>query len=74
MDKYTKVEGHASLVRSKSSGAIINTNSHEMSQARHRKKVWKDQQEELQNLRSDVAVMKEMLQQLLEEKNGNNNS
>ena len=74
MDKYINVEGKAGLVRSKASGAIINVNSNEMSQARHRQKIWKDQQEELQTLKDDVAVMKDLLLQLVEEKNGRNNN
>jgi len=72
MDKYTKVQGHAHLVRDNNTGAILNTDSTGITQARHRKKAWKDQQEELVQLRSDVAMMKQMLQQLLEEKDGNN--
>lgn len=74
MNKYTRVEGHSFLVRDNYSGAIINTNQEEATQARNRKKIWKEQQEELQILRSDVAIMKDMLGKLLEEKNGSNSN
>ena len=74
MNKYIRVDGHAGLMRDRYSGAIINTNSTEISQARKRKKIWKDQQEELQNLKDDVAIMKQLLAELVEEKNGGNNS
>ena len=68
MNKYTKVEGHNGLVRAPS-GAIINTNTKELAQARGRKKIWKEQQAELEELRDDVATMKKMMQQILEDKN-----
>jgi ligand-binding sensor protein len=74
MNKYIKVEGHTSLVRDKISGAIINVNSSEMTNARVRKKKWKEQQEELDSLRSDVAMMKTMLMKLVEEKDGSNSN
>ena len=72
MNKYIKVEGHNGLVRHKASGAIINIDSQGMKRARHRKKVWKEQQEELESLRNDVAMMKQMMQQILEDKDGSN--
>ena len=74
MNKYTKVQGHTHLVRDNKTGAVLNTDSVGATQARHRKKAWKDQQEELAQLRSDVATMKQMLQQLLEDKHGDNDS
>ena len=73
MNKYTKVDGHNGLVRAPS-GAIINTNTKELAQARGRKKIWKEQQAELAQLRDDVAIMKQMMQQLLEDKNGSNSN
>ena len=54
------------------SGAVINTNGSEMNQARKRKNIWRQQQEELKTLKSDVSEMKIMLHKLLEDKNGNN--
>lgn len=73
MNKYTKVQGHNGLVRA-SSGAIINIDSKTMGQARDRKKLWKEQQAEIETLRNDVAVMKEMMQQILEDRNGTNSN
>ena len=73
MNKYTKVDGYNGLVRAPS-GAIINTNRKEIAQSKNRKKVWKEQQEELAQLRNDVATMKQMMQQLLEDKNGANSN
>jgi hypothetical protein len=73
MDKYTKVEGHNGLVRAPN-GAILNVDKQAITSARNRKKVWKEQQEELAQLRNDVAIMKQMMQQLLEDKNGSNDN
>jgi len=67
-NKYPPVDGHANLVRAPS-GAIINIDSQAISQARSRKKIWKEQQAELEELRNDVATMKKMMQQILEDKN-----
>jgi|TARA_X000001316_G_C918711_1_gene32850 hypothetical protein len=74
MSNYVKVEGKFGLVRDSRSGAIINTNKKEIAQARSRKKLWKAQQEEISDLKNDVSLMKEMLIQLLEDKNGNNSN
>ena len=73
MNKYIRVDGYNGLARDKNSGAIINIDSIGMSKARNRKKVWKEQQEELETLRNDVAMMKQMMQQILEGNNGSNN-
>ena len=68
--KYTPVEGHPGLARNLTSGAIININSSEMSQARNRKKIWQKQRNEIIDLKNDVTEMKLMLQKLIEEKDG----
>jgi hypothetical protein len=73
MNKYSKVDGHNGLVRAPN-GAVLNVDKQAISQARNRKKIWKEQQEELAQLRDDVAIMKQMMQQLLEDKNGSNSN
>jgi len=74
MNKYLQVEGKSGLARDPRSGAIINTNRKEIAQARNRKKLWKEQQEEISTLKNDISVMKEMLAKLLEDKNGTNSN
>lgn len=74
MNKYIKVKGHSNLARDRNTGAIVNINSGEMAQARKRKKLWREQQDELSSLKSDVAYMKEMMAKLIEEKDGNNSN
>lgn len=74
MNKYVKVKDHSGLVRDRNTGAIVNINSKEMAQARHRKKVWKDQQAEIQTLKDDVEYMKTALARLLEDKDGTNSN
>ena len=71
---YIPVDGHPGLARNANSGAIININSSEMSQARSRKKIWQRQQNEIKNLKSDVSEMKVMLQKLIEEKDGSHSN
>lgn len=73
-NKYIQVDGHPGLVRDRTSGAIVNINSQEMTKARIRKKRWKAQEEELQELRNDVALMKNLLMKLVEDKDGSNSN
>ena len=63
------VQGHPGLVRSEQ-GTIININGNEMAQARKRKFVWRQQQEDLEALKSDVKQMKYALNKLLEDRDG----
>lgn len=71
---YIPVDGHPGLARNANSGAIININSSEMSQARSRKKIWQRQRDEITDLKNDVAEMKFMLQKLIEEKHGSHSN
>ena len=45
-----------------------------MAQARQRKSIWRQQQEELKTLKSDMEQMKNVLNILLEDKNGSNSN
>lgn len=67
--KLIPVDGHPGLARNKATGAIVNINSNEMAQARKRKKISRDRQLELTQLKSDVAEMKNMLNKILEDQN-----
>tara|TARA_A100001011_G_C14038341_1_gene726694 strand:- start:190 stop:420 length:231 start_codon:yes stop_codon:yes gene_type:complete len=67
---YIKVEGHSNLARDPNNGAIININSSEMTQARIRKYNWKQQQNEIKNLRNELSDMKQLLNKLIEDKDG----
>jgi hypothetical protein len=69
---YIKVEGHSGLVRDKETGAILNINKTEVEQARERKKLRKQKEQELQDLKNDVSEMKQLLAQLVEKYNGSN--
>ena len=74
MSEYIRVEGHSHLMRDGTSGAIVNTNTNEMKQARIRKSSWKKQQNEIKQLRNDLSDMKELLNQMIEVNNGRNSS
>lgn len=81
MAKYMKVEGNTSLVRDKASGAILNINNSEASQARqrkHQRMLAKEKEnqlrEEVDDIKRDVSEIKDLLNRILEATNGNNNS
>jgi len=65
-----QVKGHPGLARDKNSGIIMNINSNEVREARKRKKLWKEQQEELDSLKDDVKEIKLLLNKILEATNG----
>lgn len=65
-DRFTPVEGSSSLVRDNNTGAIVNINKREMEAARVRKEQKQKQQHEIQQLKSDVSDIKQMLQQIVE--------
>ena len=67
---HTRVEGHSHLVRDNSSGIILNTNSNEITQARIRKANRIKQQNELQELKSELQEMKQLLKNMIEGNNG----
>jgi len=66
MDNYIKVDGQPSLVRDRSSGAIININTTEFEKARLAKQAKKRQEQELQDLKHEVSELKSLLLKLIE--------
>lgn len=66
MNNFINVEGDASFVRDRETGAVLNTNRSEIQQAKARKKARLQQQNELDNLKQDVSDMKIMLSKILE--------
>ena len=65
-ERFVPVEGSSSLVRDKSTGAIVNINKKEMQAARLRKEQKQKQQQEIDQLKTDVSDIKQMLQQIVE--------
>jgi hypothetical protein len=75
MDQFLKVSGHDDLVRDTSSNAIINTNMAEYEQYMARRKAKLEekqliakQAEEINNLKSDISEIKQMLQMLIKDR------
>lgn len=60
------VEGSTSFARDNQTGAIVNINKSEMNAARARKEKRLQQQQEIDQLKSDVSDIKKMLQQIVE--------
>lgn len=72
---YLKVTGHENLVRDMSSKAVINTSmvEYEEYMARRRakeqeKELIAKQTEEINNLKSDISEIKQMLQMLIKDR------
>lgn len=74
MSKYVNVEGFPGLVRSKASGAIININSDEMRNARTRKQKALKAKQEMEDLKSEVTELRDLVTKLLEERHGNHSN
>ncbi len=70
MSQYIKVEGNGNLVRDRNTGAILNINKNEMSQARIRKQNQRNQNNEIKNLKDEVKELKYLLNKLIEDKDG----
>ena len=75
MEQFLKVSGHDDLVRDTSSNAIINTNMAEYEQCMARRKAKLEekelitkQAEEINNLKSDISEIKQMLQLLMKDR------
>lgn len=66
MKQYIPVEGNPGLARDSKTGAIININIDEMEQARSRKELRRQKQDELENLKSQVQQMNNDLSEIKE--------
>ena len=58
MSEYLKVKDHINLVRDNKSGSVINIDSSAAQQARERKRLKKQKQQEHEALRADVTQLK----------------
>jgi hypothetical protein len=65
-----KVDGHSGLARDKNTGAILNINSNEIDRIkelrRNQRELKKTQEQEINQLKSDVSDIKMMLSKLIE--------
>jgi hypothetical protein len=61
---YIKVKGHEGLIRDPQTNSIINTNMSEYQEYISRKKVKNEEQQKIQNLESDVANIKDDLNEI----------
>lgn len=68
INQFAKVEGHESLVRDMSSHAILSTDDEAYEAYKRSRDIVKRQAQELKELKSDVAEMKQMLSILLKGK------
>ena len=75
MEQYLKVSGHENLVRDMSSKAVINTSMTQYEEYMERRKAKEQEQqliakqtEEINNLKSDISEIKQMLQLLMKDR------
>ena len=61
---YFKVKGHSHLVRDQKTNSIINTNRSEYDQYMHRKQTKQEEQQKMQSLESEVAHIKNDLEEI----------
>ncbi len=67
--KKIPVEGHQNLVRDAHTGAILNINTKSLEDARKAKQIRKSKEQEFEQMKSDLAEIKALLQVLIN-KNG----
>lgn len=75
MDKFLKVEGHASLVRDTSTGAILNNNKSEYEEYLDRKRKAEAREaeisqhtEDINNIKNELSDIKKLLIELVSTK------
>lgn len=66
MTRLIPVSGNSSLARDSKTGAVININTQEINDARERKTIKQKEKQELQDLKNDVAEIKQLLTKLVE--------
>ena len=60
------VENGVGLARDKHTGSVININKEEIRQARERKELRKQKENEFEQLKTDVSEMKQLLNTIIE--------
>jgi len=70
MSDYAKVEGYSNLIRDDESSAIVNTDIEQWKLAKQRKLRFQNQANEINNLKSEVGDIKDILQEILGKLNG----
>ena len=63
---YIPVQDKPGLVKNKDTGVILNINKTEVEQARERKRLRKQKDQELENIKNDIRDLKEMVLKLIE--------
>lgn len=61
---YIKVKGHEGLIRDPNTNSIINTNMSEYQEYLSRKKIKSEENQKIQNLETDVANMRDDLDEI----------
>ena len=63
---YVPVQDKPGLVKNKDTGVILNINKTEVEQGRERKRLRKQKDQELEDIKNDIRDLKEMVLKLIE--------
>lgn len=63
---HIKVEDHVGLVRDRTTRAILNINKNEIREAKLRKEVRKQKEQELNDIKNELRDLKEIVHKLIE--------
>lgn len=63
---HIKVEDHVGLVRDRTTRAILNINKNEIREAKLRKEVRKQKEQELDDIKNELRDLKEIVHKLIE--------
>jgi len=64
--EHIKVEDHVGLVRDRTTRAILNINKNEIREAKLRKEVRKQKEQELNDIKNELRDLKEIVHKLIE--------
>lgn len=66
MKNHIKVENHVGLIRDRKTRAILNINSNEIKEAKLRKQMRKEKDEEINEMKNEIRELKELVFKLIE--------
>ena len=64
--EYIKVKDHVGLVRDQNTHAILNINKNEIVEAKLRKKIKKQKDKELHDMKNEISELREIVDKLIE--------
>ena len=66
LTNHIPVKGYPGFVRDEETGALLNVDTTAVDAAREKKRLWKEQQREMNQLKQDVSEIKDALKIIME--------